>query len=593
MRRRGNKSTKVPNVKLRPAQPGDVIRVQDSQFDNDDSLRFHDPTPRPFAGVVLCATGISDKPGLFKQAVELGAVTTNDFTDRVTHLIAAHHGGAKYQCALENKIPILKPDWVLSSYHIWLRGDDVALEQSIRSYRLPVFSSVILCVSGISDVVRREKINKLVTANGGTYVKALERPVRVTHLLCSGDEETDKMYYADKFNTSGEADIKLVWEEWFWDSLEFGGRFNEDAYQARKPRPVPRKSIQRDELEISSTSVSRVVHENVNAHPQAKPIQKPRTVAFTNIASLGQSELSEDEPIQATVRKPVGFQRELWRSVLAPRGYEWNEDASVLMKSPTKAKAQSKSADEEEDAEDRNDGRSVLTSSSFRRANSFSVLPARQPLKRLVSTRFKSTTPLRDEGNGDDDVIEGATPAQMNADTPGVGPSALQPGIDHANAPAPLPPPPPGIFSGLLMTALGEANCENVRAAVKGAGGIWVDLDIVSADETQVDIIIVRLVSGSKLFCISMSDQPTPIPNNLRGRVRTECWLEKCIYDSKLLSPDSHVSFTPVAVPCPISGSNKVRISFSGFDHAEKFFMTRLMKVLGLYLSCFCYVRSQ
>lgn len=114
MKRRGNKSTKVPNVKLRPAQPGastskkylephrdsgldleegDIVHVVDSQV---DSSRYYDPTPRPFTAVVLCATGIGDKPGIFKQAVELGATTTSDFTDRVTHLIAAGHGGAKY-----------------------------------------------------------------------------------------------------------------------------------------------------------------------------------------------------------------------------------------------------------------------------------------------------------------------------------------------------------------------------------------------------------------------------------------------------------------------------------------------------------------
>jgi len=36
------------------------------------------------------------QPTLFKQAVELGATCTPAFTDRVTHLIAVDHGGAKY-----------------------------------------------------------------------------------------------------------------------------------------------------------------------------------------------------------------------------------------------------------------------------------------------------------------------------------------------------------------------------------------------------------------------------------------------------------------------------------------------------------------
>lgn len=75
--------------------------------------------------------------------------------------------------------------------------------------------------------MRRTKINKLLTAAGGTYLKALERPVRVTHLLCAGNEETDEMRYAEKFNAAGEANppIQLVWEEWFWDSFEFGGSY--------------------------------------------------------------------------------------------------------------------------------------------------------------------------------------------------------------------------------------------------------------------------------------------------------------------------------------------------------------------------------
>ena len=86
-------------------------------------------------------------------------------------------------------------------------------------------------------MARRNQISQLVTEQAGEYVKNLERPVRVTHLLCSGDEETDKMKYAEKFNARGEAKIHLVWEEWFWDSLDFGGRFDEAKYQVRRPRP--------------------------------------------------------------------------------------------------------------------------------------------------------------------------------------------------------------------------------------------------------------------------------------------------------------------------------------------------------------------
>jgi DNA replication regulator DPB11 len=90
--------------------------------------------------------------------------------------------------------------------------------------------------------MRRMQINNLLVANEGTYLKNLERPVKVTHLLCSGDEETEKMCYAENLNSRGEAKIHLVWEEWFWDSLDFGGHFDEAKYQVRKPRPE-RKTV--------------------------------------------------------------------------------------------------------------------------------------------------------------------------------------------------------------------------------------------------------------------------------------------------------------------------------------------------------------
>ncbi|KAJ7291182.1 BRCT domain-containing protein [Mycena rebaudengoi] len=106
--------------------------------------------------------------------------------------------------------------------------------QSIASHRVPIFSNITVCVSGISSILRRTQINKVVIAHGGTYVAALERPVRITHLLC-GDEETDAVQYVEKFNRTGEADphIQVVWEEWLWDCVEFGGRWGEDRYHIK------------------------------------------------------------------------------------------------------------------------------------------------------------------------------------------------------------------------------------------------------------------------------------------------------------------------------------------------------------------------
>lgn len=108
--------------------------------------------------------------------------------------------------------------------------------QSVRDHRLPIFSGVVLSVSGIEDVSRRTEINRRVTEEGGSYVKNIERPVRVTHLLCATgmEEMSEKMVYATKFNQRKEANIKMVWEQWFWDSLRMQGRSMKTGYQENR-----------------------------------------------------------------------------------------------------------------------------------------------------------------------------------------------------------------------------------------------------------------------------------------------------------------------------------------------------------------------
>ena len=39
-----------------------------------------------------------------------------------------------------------------------------------------------------------------------------------------------------------------------------------------------------------------------------------------------------------------------------------------------------------------------------------------------------------------------------------------------------------------------------------------------------------------------------------RKKYRTECWLERCIYDERICSPDEHVSFLPLSIPIPVDG---------------------------------------
>ncbi|KAG6853350.1 hypothetical protein C0991_005081, partial [Blastosporella zonata] len=531
----------VPNVKLRPAQEGAVSRPlrrdisiwnEDSQFGSDDTVAI-DHCPRPFRGVTLCATGAFDKPTLYKQAMELGAATTSAFTDRVTHLVAVEHGGAKYSCALERKIPILKPSWIMSCYQIWLRGDDVEPGHEIDSHRLPIFSGVVLCPSGINAITRRTQINKLLTEHGGVYLKNLERPVRVTHLLCSGDEETDKMRYAEKFNSKGEANVHLVWEEWFWDSLEFGGRFDEEKYQVRRPRPE-RKSLP-EETAASSP-------------PPSPPVPSDRP----------DEDQEEPEEELAAVKRLPEATLQLWGSLLGRRGYEISDGA--LIKSPSKGPKPLALPPPPSPLAERGKG-SVI--SQFRRTNSFApVRPEVASSSRPQPFRRTRTTSAMDMGVNSGSFMASA-PAIRENHVNGESSKSTAAGTT-------------GIFAGLKFTALGEAKSPSVRTAIEENGGRM----MMGLEDEDVDYVIVRLVSGSKLY-MKEADE------TLRGKYRTECWLERCVFQERVCPPEDHVTFLPLSIPVPVAEGDGVRLSFSGLDQAEATWITRLLRALGIKLEQF------
>ncbi|KAF9483199.1 hypothetical protein BDN70DRAFT_874071 [Pholiota conissans] len=547
MRRRGNKSSKVPNVKLRPADKGAYSRpvaeswwAQDTQASSDD-VGMYDACPRPMKGIFICATGVPDKPTIFKQAVELGAACTPAFTDRVTHLVAVDHGGAKYTCALQRKIPIVKPSWITENYQIWLKGDDVDVHQSVDQHRLPIFSGVVVCPSGITDITRRTQINKLVRQHDGAYLKDLERPVRVTHLLCSGDEDTEKMKYAEKFNARGEAQIHLVWEEWFWDSLDFGGRFDEATYQVRRPRPERKKLPEaRSSPPPPSSTVPSSQHDECPS-PSYKP--KPQQSAQAN------ADGDEEEPAFVNVLPDVMLQ--LWGGLLERRGYQIT-DGEVILSPSKKAAAQKTTLPPPESPARQQFGAARSVLSSFRRQNSFA--PAAPPKEPGTSRPlpFKRTT-------------------SSNAQA---GPSKIPDGVDAAASESESKPSvQKQIFAGMRVRALGEAKSAAVRNAVEQLGGV------MSIDEDEdVDFIIVRLVTGSKLYRMEEGEA-------LRRKYRTECWLEQCMFEERICAPDEKVMFVPLGVELPIPGAENLLVSMSGFYQSETLAVQRLFRALGITLA--------
>ncbi|EIW57947.1 uncharacterized protein TRAVEDRAFT_72858 [Trametes versicolor FP-101664 SS1] len=600
--RRVNRSKKVPGVKLRPADPAarkdlrtpDSTWTHSSGLDSDEEATHADLCPRPFKGVVLCATGISDKTSLFKLALELGAQSVSDLTDRVTHLIAEEPGSAKYRCAVETGIPIMRASWITESHKIWLKGDDVDLVESIEEHRLPPFTGVVLCVSGIEDVNLRMEINRKVSKGGGVYVKQIERPVRVTHLLCANTSEADseKVRYADKFNRLGEARIHIVWEDWFWDSLRFGGRFEEEAYKVSNPRPPPRALPEGPPPGTTTTTDEPGVSSEIqNAEASA--------------AGPSHTRHNDDDEEIASVKRVPAVTLHLWESILKPRGFELQQGR--LIRSPSKSQSRPDISYRREPSPSaralrrgslkEGDGDPLTPASaiqSFRRARSFAPVAkdastplSRQPFRRAPTVGGEGmagsgrTSSLSFLGRPVGSILAAGG---ISADVPIASASAV---AGPSRAGSVMPENADGVdvdgdvsegarelFKGMRIRALGEARSGNVRRAVEECGGTWVSAH--DDDDDTVDFIVVRLVSGSALFRREGDD-------DTRAKYRTECWLERCIFEERICAPEEHVAFAPLAVEAPISGTEDMVVSYSGLDQSEACWIRRLLRALGIH----------
>ncbi|KAG6830674.1 hypothetical protein H0H87_007405 [Tephrocybe sp. NHM501043] len=293
------------------------------------------------------------------------------------------------------------------------------------------------------------------------------------------------MRYAEKFNSRGEANVHLVWEEWFWDSLDYGGRWDEERYQVRRPRPE-RKSTPQETL-ASSPPPSSAVHSDRPDEDQEEP-----------------------EELAAVKRLPAAT-LQLWSGLLGHRGYEISD--GELIKSPTKGPRPPVPPPPSSPLADKGK-ESVI--SKFRRSNSFAP-----PRSEVASTSrpqpFRRTRTASAIGKG---INAGSFMASV-------------PPIHENNANGESSKlavtGKTGIFAGLKFTALGEAKSSSVRTAIEENGGRM----MMGLEDENVDYIIVRLVSGSKLY-LHEADE------SLRERV---------------CAPEDHVTFVPLNVQIPVAAT--------------------------------------
>ncbi|PWZ02735.1 hypothetical protein BCV70DRAFT_196983 [Testicularia cyperi] len=338
---RSHRSTKIPNVKLRPAAragsqagdgPGESSQTQRRRLklrnaaqddrEADEYFRqlrdsgvdrgahvdadFIGSSSRPLRGAVISLTGLGEsKVSLTHYAKELGARVEGNLTEDVTHLIADRPGSEKYRFALELGMHIVSPDWITQVRERWLQGEDVDAEALQTTYNLAALQNTTVCFAGLSGSERR-RLAILAQQLGATVSEELRFDGTITHLVSgtADPEASSSIHYVLHFlqrarqgrsGTREEAatQISVVRPEWLQDCQNAAGCLREQLYSVFAPLPsddAREQLIRRATTKIASPFVR-----------ETKPLvlQSPFTTA-TSSSTRGRLTLVESQTMDET-----------------------------------------------------------------------------------------------------------------------------------------------------------------------------------------------------------------------------------------------------------------------------------------------------
>ncbi|KAH7341527.1 hypothetical protein B0J17DRAFT_714695 [Rhizoctonia solani] len=571
--RKGHGSTKVPNVKLRPAKKK-ANQTQD--YDDDEpsyepvreSLR-NDASAKPFAGMNICCSGVKDKQALLAKARELGATCSSDFTDLTTHLVADAPGSAKYKCALELEIPVCTSDWIIETHKRWLAGDDIDPEESVSGHLLPPLKGVVVCITQLEDDDARERLNKSSRRLGAVYRSHMNK--EVTHLLIGPDNadaaSNQKIDWVKRTNIkrraeqSEEPQIALVWDVWLLMCAASHARVPEEefAYAETGERPDPPADIE----QILRRSSSK----------------KPKKVYVTasNVGAAATKNTAKEVLEKARVRK-VAPKDTVWGSILSSRNQAEEISAPTAEFSSPKPQLlgdDSATEDEEESV----------------KASPMPPKPSekpRNPLDRVGqlgagnSSMVSRLNSLRGSafqlGAGISDH-----PGPASGRTTSISNLGQKLGGARAEGVPPSPSSTAKVFSGKRIAPIGEACGPMLYDALRAHGASVIETtdpkgkrkagDSEPDLPPEVDFYIVRLASESAKQASKLDSY---------HKFRTDCWVEHCIFEDRLCLPEENVTFAPLKIEFPVPGAELIKLHWTGMDNEQETAVKRLIKALGI-----------
>ncbi|KAL7422194.1 protein kinase activating protein dpb11 [Cryptotrichosporon argae] len=545
MNRRGHLSHKIPNVKLRPAPAGPSKRRRDDDGDmrehawadveeeglTSDAMREN---RKPWADVVVTFTGVENKGELGPLVRAVGGEVELALTINTTHVIAAGYTTDKYFYAIENGIPVMAPDWIHDSYNKWEAGEEVDMEQSIEMFRLQPFFGLTIAVTGVDNIERRKQIVAQIRAHGGNYSKDLDR--NCTHLVSAHwtldpkGRSSDKVKWALK--ELGERDakrragkrveeresIKIVYEEWLWDCIAYKGRWKEENYDARKARKNGKAKAE----DVLSGNLPKLGKEAKHDEPEPVVIKRRKKDGMDGLVGdiLSVTPVVKTDP--ADIKPDIKTDADAMN--VDPKG-----EAAAALLARTSAFERKPSV------------LHASRSTSFQ-AQPSAAGPSREP---DTSTTAASGRPLSDMSLPSSARFSG-----------GIQPPATASGAQ--------------MFGGLKFSHTVAEGFGGLENALRQHGGEVVP----EADRLQgaeVDYVIVRLSSKTRPF----------VEPGKSTQVVTECWVEGCCFEKKILDPATKLFFRPLAIPTPVPGAASLVVHISGFSTENSVYLKRLLRALG------------
>ncbi|BHF61715.1 DNA topoisomerase 2-binding protein 1 [Sparganum proliferum] len=218
-----------------------------------DYLREQKPLPNvshplfstALRGAHVTVTSVTgqEREKLFNSIELLHGESSRDLTDSVNVLIAPKVGSKKYIVGASRGVSVVRPDWIEEAWRLSEILDPLDMMQPdiLVKFRLPIFSHLVICVSGLS-LEERKEVSKIVSANGGRYSGEM-KVGETTHLLvkCAGGV---------KYNFAKKWKIRIVSVRWLTDSVSKGYALDEAEY------PVPENSGTRTKGGTSTPSSS-------------------------------------------------------------------------------------------------------------------------------------------------------------------------------------------------------------------------------------------------------------------------------------------------------------------------------------------------